>query len=366
MKRIRVKNGLVGLLFRSGNYKQVVTEGTYWLMPNEKVVLYNKALPFTPGIELNLLLKDSQLQEMLHIVEVKDNEIVLQYINNNFASVLSPGRYAFWKDLVNYTFKSVDLNQLEIDKEIDITILKSHHLLKYIRVYNIDSYETGLLFVDGKFEKQLEPGIYHLWNNTTPVCVYKADLRQQQIEVSGQEILTSDKATLRINFFAQYRIVDPTTAITQNKEYQKQLYILLQLAIREYIGALTMDALLEKKDTISEFVMDKIKDQVSKLGIELMNCGVKDIILPGDVKEIMNKVLVAQKQAQANIVTRREETASTRSLLNTAKLMEDNEMLFKLKEMEYVEKIADKINSISLSGGNQVVDQLKAIFTPNR
>jgi len=76
--------------------------------------------------------------------------------------------------------------------------------------------------------------------------------------------------------------------------------------------------------------------------------------------------LVAQKKAQANIITRREETASTRSLLNTAKLLEENDMLFKLKEMEYVEKIADKINSISLSGGNQLVDQLKDIFIPKK
>jgi len=82
------------------------------------------------------------------------------------------------------------------------------------------------------------------------------------------------------------------------------------------------------------------------------------------VKEIMNQVLVAQKKAEANVIMRREETASTRSLLNTAKLMEENSMLFKLKEMEYVEKIADKINSISLSGGNQVIDQLKEIFVP--
>ena len=90
---------------------------------------------------------------------------------------------------------------------------------------------------------------------------------------------------------------------------------------------------------------------------------VKDIILSGELRNIMNQVLVAQKQAQANVITRREETASTRSLLNTAKLMEDNDMLFKLKEMEYVERIADKINNISLSGGNQVVDQLKEIFS---
>ena len=84
--------------------------------------------------------------------------------------------------------------------------------------------------------------------------------------------------------------------------------------------------------------------------------------MPGDVKEIMNQVLVAEKKAQANTIMRREETASTRSLLNTAKLMENNAMLWKLKEMEYVEKIADKVNTISVSGGGQVLEQLKEIF----
>jgi regulator of protease activity HflC (stomatin/prohibitin superfamily) len=88
--------------------------------------------------------------------------------------------------------------------------------------------------------------------------------------------------------------------------------------------------------------------------------------LPGEVKEIMNQVLVAEKKAQANIIMRREETASTRSLLNTAKLMEDNQMLLKLKEMEYVEKIADKINSISLSGNGVLIDQLRQIFVSQK
>jgi len=100
--------------------------------------------------------------------------------------------------------------------------------------------------------------------------------------------------------------------------------------------------------------------------VKVLNCGIRDIILTGEMKEIMNQVLVAQKRAQANIITRREETASTRSLLNTAKLMEDNEMLYKLKEMEYVEKIADKIGEITLSGNGGMVKQLKDIFSVNR
>jgi len=86
-------------------------------------------------------------------------------------------------------------------------------------------------------------------------------------------------------------------------------------------------------------VLETTKSEAIKLGVKVLNCGIRDIILTGEMKEIMNQVLIAQKKAQANSITRREETASTRSLLNTAKLMEDNEMLYKLKEMEYVEKI---------------------------
>ena len=92
------------------------------------------------------------------------------------------------------------------------------------------------------------------------------------------------------------------------------------------------------------------------------DAGIRDVILPGDMKEIMNQVLVAEKKAQANSIMRREETASTRSLLNTAKLMEENEMLWKLKEMEYVEKIADKIGEITISGSGNIIGQLKEIF----
>lgn len=136
----------------------------------------------------------------------------------------------------------------------------------------------------------------------------------------------------------------------------------MQLALREFIGLMTLDELMESKEKVAETVMDLAAVKVADLGVKLINSGVKDIILPGDVKEIMNQVLLAEKRAQANIVTRREETASTRSLLNTAKLMEENTMLYKLKEMEYVEKIAEKINNISLSGSGQIVDQLKQIF----
>lgn len=366
MKKVSINIGKVGLVLRKDAYKRVLTEGSYWLMPREKLVVYDMARPFVPPVELNILLKDAALADLLTVVRVADNQIALRYEDGIFKGVLTPGKYAFWKGVIDYAFTMIDLSVKEIPEDLDPNILQRPELLAYVRAYVVESYEKGIMFVDGKYEKTLDPGIYFYWKNATPITVLKADLRQLQMEVSGQEILTRDKAALRVNFYAQYKVTDVVKALVECKDYDKQLYILMQLALREFIGTFSLDELLEKKESVSESILKIIAAAAAKLGVEISACGIRDIILPGEVKEIMNQVLIAEKKAQANIITRREETASTRSLLNTAKLMEDNAMLFKLKEMEYVEKIADKINSISLSGGGQIIDQLRDIFSSGK
>jgi regulator of protease activity HflC (stomatin/prohibitin superfamily) len=230
----------------------------------------------------------------------------------------------------------------------------------------VEGFEKGVLFIDGVFDKILDPGLYYYWKNEKAVQIFKTDLRIQQMEINGQEILTKDKANLRINFYVDYQVTDIMKSLVDVKDYSKQVYSLMQMALRTYLGGYTLDELLANRDEASSLILDTIKVNASALGISVNNCGIRDIILPGDVKEIMNQVLVAEKKAQANVIMRREETASTRSLLNTAKLMEDNEMLFKLKEMEYVEKIAENISNITLSGGGQIVDQLKMLFSPSK
>jgi len=364
MKIIKINEFEKGLVFKNGGYKKIIEQGKHLLMPFEEVFIFNMADAFTPPCNINILLKDEEFVKNILLVEIKNNEIALKFENDLFNKILTPGRYIFWKGLIDYKFTIVDLNNIEIDKNIEKSILSKGELISFMRVFNLESYEKGLLFINGKFEKIVEAGIYYFWKNQTPIVILKADLRILQLEISGQEILTKDKAALRINFYAQYYVVDINKALVETKDFEKQLYILLQLALREIVGTLTFDELLDKKENISNSILLNVNNKANELGVDLKNCGIRDVILPGDVKDIMNQVLVAEKKAQANIIMRREETASTRSLLNTAKLMEENAMLFKLKEMEYVEKIAEKINNISLSGGNQLIDQLKDIFVP--
>lgn len=362
MKYTKITTYEVGLVFKNGEYNRTLTAGNHWIMPFEKLIKYDTTQSFTAPCNLEILLKDEALANMLEVIEVKDAEIVLHFEKGNFKNVLTTGTYTFWKGIVKNTFVKADLNKVEITENIEKSLLLSANLFPYVTMVVVESSEKGLLFLDEKFEKVLTAGTYCYWKNNISIHVAKVDTRTLQMEISGQEILTKDKAGLRVNFQVQYKITDIVKALVENRDYEKQLYVLLQLALREYIGTMTLDELLEKKENISAYIIQSIAEKAKALGVEIANGGIKDIILPGEMKDIMNQVLIAEKRAQANIIMRREETASTRSLLNTAKLMEDNEMLFRLKEMEYVEKIAEKINTISVSGGGQVFEQLKTLF----
>ncbi|WP_290798271.1 slipin family protein [Flavihumibacter sp. UBA7668] len=364
MKNVKVKAYELGLVFKNGALKEVFKEGNYWFWKGEEVRIYNTTLEFFAPMELNILLQHNELASLLEVVEVKDTEVVLQYVNGLLNAVLTTGRYAFWKGVVNYAFIKADISKAEITEDLNRAVLSNKLVAPFVRTVTVESYEKAVLFMDGNYIGMLESGVYSWWKNSINIFVGKADLRQQQMEINGQEILTRDKAALRMNAWAQYKVVDIEKALLQNKEYERQLYITIQLALREYVAGFSLDELLEKKESLAPFILERVQSSAAALGVEVSGFGIRDIILPGDVKEIMNQVLVAEKRAQANTIMRREETASTRSLLNTAKLMEENAMLWKLKEMEYVEKIADKISSISVSGNGKLVEQLKEIFTP--
>jgi len=355
-----------GLGFKRGEYLRMLKPGQHSIPPWQQAELHDIFDPFRPKRDQSLFLHDQELVDELHVVEVKDHEIVARFADGLYKELLPPGKYAFWKGPKRQTFVPIDLSRPEIDASFAKALFLRPEIQRFLYAFTVESHEKGLLFFNRELQRLLEPGDYFFWKGTTAVAVLKADMRQLQLDMTGQEIMTKDKIMLRVNFVCQYRIHDPVKALNTIKNYEEQLYILMQLALREYIGAFTLDEILERKESISAQVVTAIKDKASDMGIDLLSAGVKDIILPGDVKDIINQVLIAEKKAQANVIMRREETASTRSLLNTAKIMDENKTLYRLKELEYIERISEKISSITLSSGGQIIEQLRQAFQATR
>jgi regulator of protease activity HflC (stomatin/prohibitin superfamily) len=215
----------------------------------------------------------------------------------------------------------------------------------------VPQYHVAVLYVDGKVHGVLGAGLHHFWKFNRDIKAEIVDERLQVLEVAGQEILTKDKVNLRVNLTAGYRVTDVLIAYAKQAKPMDYLYKELQFGLRAAVGTRTLDELLENKSVIDDVVTEHIKRRVAGYGLEVESIGVKDIILPGEMKLILAKVVEAEKAAQANVIRRREETAATRSLLNTAKVMEDNPVALRLKELETLEKVTEKIDKISVFGG---------------
>ncbi len=360
MKRVTIKEGQVGIVVRKGMITEVLKSGVHWCFGDMYVKIVGAHLEYTYS-SLNEIQK-TFLANYLDMIEVEDDSIALMTIKGNLHRVLKPGIYAFWKEGHSFNFTICNRSNYEI-KNLPLFTIDNLLMKDYIRVFRVENYEVGMLLVNGIMVKKLTAGTYQYWQNTQSIVVQKADVRVQSIDIVGQEVLTKDKVQLRLNFNVQYKMVDIEKAILQTNDYQKQLYTYAQLSIRSLVGQVTFDELMTQKVELAQEVFEILIKKAQIIGVEVLDAGLKDVILPGEIRDIINQVLIAEKKAQANGIIRREETAATRSLLNTAKLMEDNQMLFKLKEMEYIEKIAEKINSISVSGSNNVVTELKQIFT---
>src|SRR5690606_17729242 len=155
-----------------------------------------------------------------------------------------------------------------------------------------------------------------------------------------QDIMTADKVTLRLNAVVTYKIVDARTAVSQTDDVRQALYRETQLVLRAVVGARELDIFLTDKDAVAHDVEENVRRRAGELGLEIASVGIRDVILPGEMKDLMNKVTEAKKAAEANLISRREETAAIRSQANTARLLADNPVLMRLRELEVLEKVA--------------------------
>lgn len=362
MKKVIINEKEKGLLFKNGKYVKMLGAGKYNLTKGKEieVFLIDEEI-YLKNCSIDIILLDEKVKENTEVVEVKDEELVVRFVNGNYKGVLSSGKHAFFKGEKKHTFISVDISTPNVDESFP-KYLFSKIPTTYFYKFEVNEYQKGRLYFDKKLITLLDSGTYYFWKNNIKVEVGLVDARLLQMDIVGQEILTLDKVSLRINFVCNYKIVDFIKIINEIDNFSEQLRISAQLALREYVGKYRLDEILENKEQMTKYVFDALKNKEKDLFIEVVDAGVKDIILPGEIREIMNTVLIAEKKAQANVISRREEVASTRSLLNTAKLMDENKTLYKLKELEYIERICENVGHITLNGSGDILTQLSTIL----
>src|SRR5689334_8697123 len=174
----------------------------------------------------------------------------------------------------------------------------------------VRSTHRGLRYVDGRFDTVLEPGRYEmprpwLWGRQPVVEVVLVDMREREFTIKGQEILTADKVALRVSIITQYRVVDPVAAVEKVAGYEDRLYSDVQLAARRSLASMTLEAILTNRNQLSEDILRDVEGVASGYGVAILRADVKDIVFPGNLQDIMNRVLAAQRLAEAQLVEAR-------------------------------------------------------------
>ena len=366
IKRVVIGDGERGLLYKNRRFERVLAPGVYRLWDAFgalEVRSFDIARPDFVGKDADALIErlGAELERSFVLADIGVDEVGLVSKNGKLEDVLAPGmRKLYWKGPVIVTIEKVPLgDSLQVPESIAKRLRQLGVLDTAAVAATVPAESAGLLFIDGQLVRKLEPGAYAFWNFQKNVSAEIIELRVQSVEVSGQELLTKDKVSLRVNLAASIRVIDPVAARTKVAKYGDYLYRELQYGLRKAVSAKTLDDLLGDKASLDGDIFAYVRGRVGELGIEVLGVGIKDVILPGEMKEILNSVVQAEKAAQANVIRRREETNATRSALNTAKLIEDNPILMRLKELETLEKVTEKIDKLTVFGGlDGVLSQL--------
>ncbi len=354
-KRIRIKLNERVVVFQNGLPRKALGPGRHLLWGRQLTEqrFFTDQLVFNALPEVRALLPSEWYQE----VELEALQRGVLYRDGKPVVFLRPGVHRFWTvdASVRLAVFHVEDALPPMTDELEALIPSTEYVDVIVRAH-----EKGLKFQQGRLLGVLEPGRYKLWTHPEATTeIVKVDMRRSEVSIAGQDLMTRDKVTLRLTLTAEYAIEDPVRVTQTLSGARDFVYLAVQLAARQYTAGVTLDELLEGRDALTRFLETDVVPKAAHFGVRVERVGVKDVVLPGDMKTLLNRVIEAEKEAAANVILRREETAATRSLANTARLMASEPVLLRLKELEAFKEIAGQINEVRIVVGS---DSLKALL----
>jgi regulator of protease activity HflC (stomatin/prohibitin superfamily) len=359
LKRVTVLEGQRALYFKNGKLAEILTPGLHYIMADKKrsaLEWHNIEESGFSSIHEKALFERLPMQAGRELTTFRTGptEVAILERDGKVAFLLGPDqKKTVWTGAGPWHAEHIDVSGMprigpSTLRRLTRAKLTTNQLLSTVEV---PEGHCGVMFVDGEMLPKLAPGVHAFWTVGRSSQARIIDLRWRPLEVSGQEILTADKVSIRVNITAVYRVTDPVQAVTTVTDYTDALYRALGQAFRRMLGAHSLDALLERQTALDDEALAGVRETMAAIGLEVRDVALKDIILPGEMRDILNGVVAAEKEAQANVIRRREETNATRSLLNTAKVMEQNPTMLRLKELEALETIATRVDRLTIHNG---------------
>ena len=362
----KIKPHQIGLHFRDDQFVGVMGAGRHWtfdpILKQRVDIASTREVLLQHQLIADIVRVDRErglLKGLATVLDLTDRQRALVWVDGRFFKVLGAGAHVLWTESRRLKVEVVEVDGSRFEHaDLDV-ITRNGTAAEHLEVCDVQRDHAGVYFRNGRFVEVLESGRYAFWKKTATTRVVEIDMREKMLDVAGQDVMTADHVTLRLNAVVAYKAVDPRRVVGAAESLDSALYREAQLVIRDVIGGQTLDELLSSKEQLATEAQSRLADRAAEFGLEIVSVGLRDVILPGDMKELLNQVTAAKKAAEANLISRREETAAIRSQANTAKLLDASPTLMRLRELEVLEKVAQSSNlQVLLNDGNSLSDRV--------
>ena len=132
--------------------------------------------------------------------------------------------------------------------------------------------------------------------------VRRIDLRTQVIDSPPQAVITKDNVTMSIDTVVYYQITDSFKATYEIANLVQAIKYLTTTTLRDVIGTMELDKTLSSRDDVNNKLRIILDEATDKWGVRVERVEIKNIELPEDIKEAMEKQMRAEREKRAMIL----------------------------------------------------------------
>ncbi len=191
------------------------------------------------------------------------------------------------------------------------------YLLMSVKILN--EYQRGVLFTLGRYSGILGPGVRVIVPFLQWVRI--VDLRVTTADIPPQEVITKDNVSVKVNGVVFFRVIDPAKAVLRVKDYKYATSAYAQTTLRDVIGGVTLDELLENRDAVAEEIRRIVDEKTDEWGVDITDIKLQDIVLPENMKRAMAVQAEAEREKRAVIIKAEGERAAAENYAKAAKVL---------------------------------------------
>lgn len=239
------------------------------------------------------------------------------------------------------TQREVDMNVL---LTVLILLLGVIALLLGSAVRVVRQYERGLVFRFGRVHRLprdpgltvIIPGVDHM---------RKVNMQIVTLPVPGQDAITRDNVTVRVDAVVYFNVVDPVQAIVGVEDYRFAVGQVAQTSLRSIIGKSNLDDLLSNREQLNEGLEIMIDSPALQWGVHIHKVEIKDVVLPEAMKRAMSRQAEAERERRGRVISSDGELQASKKLAQAAETMADTPSALQLRLLETVVEVAAEKNS---------------------